>query len=93
MTTRAQAVHDVYFTVSGSLSMCMNESVELRRRTWVAALKLAMVVSILAALIAIGVSMLGDVTQAAIVIPVIVIGFAASWVQTGRMQRGDTRLH
>jgi len=92
MTTDAQPVHDVYFTVSGRLSVCMNESVELRRRTWVAALKLAMVVSILAALIAIGASMLGDVTQAAIVIPVIVIGFAASWVQTGRMQRGDSRL-
>jgi hypothetical protein len=70
----------------------MNALVELRRRTWIAALRLAVIVSVLGAIIAIGASMAGDVSQAAIVIPVIVVGFAASWVQTGRVQRRDTFL-
>jgi hypothetical protein len=70
----------------------MNDFVELRRRTWAAALRLAVVVSVIGALIAVGASTLGDVSQAAIVIPVIVIGFAASWVQTGRVQRRSTAL-
>jgi len=82
----------VYSPVIRELSLCMNESVELRRRTWAAALRLAVVVSILAALVAIIASMIGDVAQSAIVIPVIVVGFAASWVQTGRVQRRDPSL-
>jgi len=92
MTTRAQPVHDVYLRLKRSLSLCMNDFVELRRRTWAAALRLAVVVSVIGALIAVGASTLGDVSQAAIVIPVIVIGFAASWVQTGRVQRRSTAL-
>ncbi len=71
----------------------MNASVELRRRTWVAALRLALIMSVVGAIIAIGASLAGDVAQAAIVIPVIVVGFAASWVQTGRVQRRDTFFH
>jgi hypothetical protein len=74
----------------------MTDDVELRRRTWVAALRLAVVVSVIGAVFAIGASMMGGVAQAVIVIPVIVIGFAASWVQTGRVQRrhefADIRL-
>jgi len=70
----------------------MNAFVELRRRTWVAALRLAVIVSIIGAVIAIGASVVGDVAQAAIVIPVIIVGFAASWVQTGRVQRRDPFL-
>jgi len=60
---------------------------ELRRRTWIAALKLAIVVSALAAVIAIAVSAAGEVPQVAIVLPVILIAFTASWVQTGRVRR------
>jgi hypothetical protein len=93
MTTSAQPVHDVYFTLSGELTVCMNPLMELRRRTWAAALRLAVVVSILGALIAVAASTVGDVAQAAIVIPVIVVGFAASWVQTGRVRRGAAALH
>jgi hypothetical protein len=78
--------------VIGELHTGMNALVELRRRTWIAALRLAVIVSVLGAIIAIGASMAGDVSQAAIVIPVIVVGFAASWVQTGRVQRRDTFL-
>lgn len=65
----------------------MNEDMELRRRTWVAAIKLAIIVSTVAAVVAIVVSSLGDVSPAAIVAPVAVVAFAASWIQTGRVRR------
>ncbi|MEP1126606.1 MAG: hypothetical protein ABJH68_22195 [Ilumatobacter sp.] len=60
---------------------------EVSRRTWTAAVKLAVVLSVLAALIAVGVSRSGDVPQAAVVVPVIVVAFAASWFQTERIRR------
>ncbi len=60
---------------------------EISRRTWTAALKLAVVVSIVAALVAIGASTLGNVPAVAIVLPVVVVAFTLSWVQTGRVQR------
>jgi VIT1/CCC1 family predicted Fe2+/Mn2+ transporter len=68
----------------------MNDDVNLRRRTWAAALRLAVLVSLIGAVVAIAASMIGDVAQVAIVIPVVVIGFALSWIQTGRVQRGDS---
>jgi hypothetical protein len=60
---------------------------EVTRRTWNAAVKLAVVLSVLAAAVAFGVSRLGEVPQAAVVLPVIVIAFVASWVQTERIRR------
>lgn len=65
----------------------MISSMELTRRTWTAAVKLAVVVSVLAAAAAFGVSRLGDVPRVAVVVPVIVIAFAASWLQTERIRR------
>jgi hypothetical protein len=65
---------------------------ELRRSTWNAALKLAAVLSMVAAAFAVGASMVGDVTPTAIVLPVIVVCFAASWIQTGRVQRRHTHM-
>jgi hypothetical protein len=65
----------------------MNNAVELSRRTWNAAVKLAVTMSIVAALIAIALTRTGDVPQAAIVLPMIVIAFTASWIQTGRLAR------
>jgi hypothetical protein len=61
--------------------------VELSRRTWNAAVKLAVVISISAALVAVALYAAGDVPQAAIVLPVIVVAFTASWIQTGRIRR------
>jgi hypothetical protein len=63
----------------------MNLSVELSRRTWQAAVKLAVIISVVAALIVVAVA--DSVPQSAIVLPVIVVAFTASWVQTGRVQR------
>ncbi len=64
---------------------------ELRHRTWSAAIQLAVVVSVVAVLLAGAVSALGDVPQAAVVLPVIVIAFAASWIRTGQVRRDHQR--
>jgi hypothetical protein len=61
--------------------------VELSRRTWNAAVRLAVLISISAALVAVALYAAGDVPQAAIVLPVIVVAFTASWIQTGRIHR------
>ncbi|MGA7759993.1 MAG: hypothetical protein WBL31_16120 [Ilumatobacteraceae bacterium] len=65
---------------------------ELDRRTWNAVLKLALAISVLATLVATTVSAAGDVPQVAIVVPVIVVAFVASWIQTGRVQRREMPL-
>ena len=72
-----------------------NEGVELSRRTWNAAVKLAMIISISAVVLAVTVSAAGDIPQVAIVLPVIVVAFVASWIQTGRVQRDQSpvRVH
>lgn len=75
-----------YLAAFAALSRCMNADVELRRDAWIAIIKLAGVVSTAAAVFAIGMSLAGEVSQAAIVIPVIVVGFASSWTLTGRLQ-------
>ncbi len=60
---------------------------ELSRRTWNAAVKLAVIISVTAAMLAVAISTAGDVPQVAIVLPVIVVAFVASWIQTGRVRR------
>jgi membrane protein YdbS with pleckstrin-like domain len=73
----------------------MNVEVELSRRTWNAAVKLALIISISAAVLAVAISAAGDVPQVAIVLPVIVVAFVASWIQTGRVRRDQlpVRVH
>lgn len=74
----------------------MNSSVEHRNidrpTPWAAVIRLAVIVSTVAALFAIGISLIGDVSAAAIVIPVIVVGFTASWLLTGRVQGEHARV-
>jgi hypothetical protein len=60
---------------------------EIRRTTYLAAIKLATVLSVVAATIALGLGSLGEASQAALVLSVIAVGFVASWVQTGRAAR------
>ncbi len=60
---------------------------EISRRTWTAAVKLAIVLSLFAAAIAVGVVQMANVSQTAVVLPVIVVAFLASWIQTERIQR------
>lgn len=73
----------------------MNLCVELSRSTWSAAVKLAVIISIMAAGLAVAISAAGDVPQVAIVLPVIIVAFVASWIQTGRIGReqAPTRVH
>ena len=65
----------------------MKDEMELRKATWSAALRLAFVVSGIAAIVAVALSAAGDVPQGAFVAAVMVVGFVASWVQTGRVAR------
>ena len=64
----------------------MIDDVELSRRTWTAAIRLAVVISVLAAALAVTLSSLGNIPDVAIVLPVIVIAFTASWMQTSRIR-------
>ena len=65
----------------------MIDHMEISRRTWTAAVKLAVVLSVLAAGLAFGVTRLGDVPPAAVVVPVMVVAFVASWINTERIRR------
>ena len=66
----------------------MIDEMEISRRTWTAAIKLAVVLSlIIAALGAVTWSQIGDLPRLVIVIPVMLIAFAASWIQTERIHR------
>ena len=60
---------------------------ELRRATFGAAIKLAMVFSIIAVVVAVTLDAIGDVSVWAMVAVVAITGFATSWVQTGRVRR------
>ena len=77
----------------------MKEHMDISRRTWIAAVKLAVVISTIAALAAVAVSTVGQIPDIAIVAAVAVVAFAASWVQTGRVRntavpiRSTLRLH
>ncbi len=69
-------------------------AMDLSRRTWIAAVKLAVVMSTVAAFIAIVASAVGDVAPLALAAPVALVAFTASWVQTGRVRRAvlDSRI-
>lgn len=65
----------------------MIDDMEISRRTWAAALKLGGVVSVLGVIAAVVATRVADISQAAIVLPIIVVAFVASWIQTGRVRR------
>jgi hypothetical protein len=64
---------------------------EIRRATYGAAIRVAIVLSTIAVVVAWGLEAVGDVPRVALVLAVIVVGFAASWVQTGRITRSARR--
>lgn len=51
---------------------------------WAVAVRIGLIVSAAAAAVAVALTAFGDVSQTAIVIVVIVVGFVASWIHTGR---------
>jgi hypothetical protein len=68
---------------------------EIRRATFGAAFRLAIVLSTIAAAVALGLESIGEVSRPAIVLTVIVVGFVTSWVETGRAARSsiEARRH
>jgi ABC-type Mn2+/Zn2+ transport system permease subunit len=73
--------------VMGNRRPGMNNHMELSRPNWNAAIKLAVVLSIVAGFAAVVASAASDVPQSAIVLSVIVVGFTASWIQSSRLRR------
>ena len=65
----------------------MKHEMELRKARWGAALRLAFVISAIAAVAAITLSEAGEVSRGALIAAVMLVGFVASWVQTGRVAR------
>lgn len=60
---------------------------EIRRATFEAAFRLALAISAVAVAMTLLLSAIGDVSTARMVMFVALVGFAASWVHTGRVQR------
>ncbi len=60
---------------------------ELRRATYGAAIRLALVLSVVAVAIALTLDAVSDVSTTRLVAAVAFVGFTASWVQTGRVAR------
>lgn len=74
----------MYADGAAGITRTMNALVERSHDTWIAAVKLALVVSAVAVVAAVAASVAG-IPQAAVVLPVIVVGFVASWLQTARV--------
>lgn len=64
---------------------------DIRREIFGAAFHVATVVSAVAAALTLGWSVIGSVPTTTLVLTVIVIGFVASWVATGRVVRTASR--
>jgi hypothetical protein len=60
---------------------------DIRRATYWAAIRLAVVLSAAAALVALGLDAIGDVSSTTLVLTVIIVGFFSSWVRTRRVAR------
>lgn len=60
---------------------------ELRRATYGAAVRLAFVLSVVAAATALTLDAIGDVSATRLAAIVAVVGFTISWVQTGRVSK------
>jgi len=60
---------------------------EIRRATYGAAIRLAMTLSVIASVVAMGIHAVGGVSTVNLVAVVAVVGFTMSWVQTGRVRR------
>jgi hypothetical protein len=57
------------------------------RAVWAASLRLALIVSTVAAFAVVALGAAGDVTEPAVVLAVMLVGFALSWAQCGRLAR------
>ena len=64
-----------------------NDPMDVRRATYWAAVRLAIVFSTVAAAVALGLDAVGAVSPTALVLTVIIVGFVTSWVRTERVAR------
>jgi len=87
MTRRAFFARGRGISGRASIGCGYNRHMELRRRTFGAAVRLAAALSVVAAALALGLDAAGGFSQTALVLTVMVVGFVASWVQTGRVSR------
>lgn len=62
----------------------MKAVMDLRRSHWLAAVRLAVIVSAIAVAVTLALAAFGDISQTALVIAVIVVGFVVSWIHSGR---------
>ena len=66
---------------------------EISRGTWVAAIKLAAMFSVVAAVLTLGLTAIGDISPVALIASVVIVGFATSWVVTGRATHASHSPH
>jgi hypothetical protein len=87
MAGTLQVAIEVRTPATSGIRWSMIETVDLSRRTWHATLRLAVIISIAAALLVVTLQPSSSIPDAAIVLPVMAVAFTASWIQTGRVQR------
>ena len=62
-------------------------AMDVRREMYVAAIRLALVLSLGSVLLAVAMQIAGDLSVGRFVAAVAIVGFATSWVVTGRVER------
>ena len=62
---------------------------DMTNATLIATLRLGVVLSVVAASLAAGLSLIGEVSQWSLVIAVATASFVLSWIQAGRVARSD----
>ena len=87
MTRRALLTRNSEIRRRAPLTSDYTGEMELRRATFEAAIRLATVLSVVAALTALTLDAVGDVSATRLTLLVAVVGFITSWVQTGRVSR------
>ena len=91
MTKRALFARNSEITRHRSPGGGYNEDMEVRRATLEAAIRLGVVFSLIAAVVAVALSAAGEVSTIGLVATVAIIGFMTSWVQTARVSRAAAR--
>jgi hypothetical protein len=59
--------------------------------TATATIRLGIILSVLAVAITVGLTLVGDVSRWSLVVAVAVVGFVASWIQSGKVARAEHR--
>jgi hypothetical protein len=90
MTRRAFLTRNCEMRRRAPVASGYTGEMEIRRATFEAAIRLATVLSVVAALAALTLDAVGEVSATRLTLLVAVVGFTASWIQTGRVSRAVT---